>query len=452
MKSTQTKMTAVLTLKLIVGYKFRPMSENVTAEPKVVLQYESPEKIEQPPKGALGVIFLIVLIDLMGFGIIIPLLPFYVKDPEANPMKVTLLFSIYSICQFVGAPILGAISDRKGRKPVLAVSQLGSAVGYLMLGLATQIQWKWPGMLLTLVYLSRIVDGFTGGNISTAQAYISDVTTVQTRSRAMALIGIAFGLGFSVGPFMGGVLGSYSPHLPAYVAAGMSALAAILTMVKLKESVVRKPVDVEAWLHPSQFKPVLKQPMLMQLLMMSFVTMAAFVMMECTVGIFLKQHFDYDKKHVGWFFGYIGLVIVLVQGGVIRRLLKTVGDWPLAIAGPLLVAIGMVLYTGTAYYASFPLLLVAGAINATGRSCQQPTISSLLARHSPPEIQGVVFGLSNGLGSLARVFGPMIAGITYPLLRNSGPFVVAAIFSAIGAIWTAIMRRQTRNSVVSFAS
>ena len=428
------------------------MSENVTIGPKVVVEYASPEIEPQPPKGALGIIFLIVLIDLMGFGIIIPLLPFYVKDPESNPMKVTLLFSIYSICQFVGAPILGAISDRKGRKPVLAFSQLGSAAGYLMLGLATQVQWKWPGMLLTLVYLSRIIDGFTGGNISTAQAYISDVTTVKTRSRAMALIGIAFGLGFSIGPFMGGVLGSYNPHLPAYIAAMMSVLAAILTMIKLQESVVKKPVDVEAWLHPSQFKPVLKRPILVQLLMMSFVTMAAFVMMECTIGIFLKRHYSYDQKHVGWFFGYVGLVIVVVQGGVIRRLLKTIGDWPLAIAGPTLVAIGMVLYAATAWHPSFALLLIAGAINATGRSCQQPTVSSLLARNSSPEIQGVVFGLSNGLGSLARVIGPIIAGVTFPLLRNSGPFVVAGVFSIIGAIWTAILCQHTRHSVVEPSS
>ena len=295
------------------------MSDNAAAASHEVLAEGSGE----PPKGALGVIFLIVLIDLMGFGIIIPLLPFYVKDPDSNPMKVTLLFSVYSICQFIGAPILGAISDRKGRKPVLAVSQLGSAVGYGMLGLATQVQWQWSGMLLTLVYLSRIIDGFTGGNISTAQAYISDVTNNKTRSRAMGLIGIAFGLGFSVGPFLGGVLGHYNRSLPAYVAMGMSALAAIMTYARLTESVVRKPVDIEAWIHPSQFKPVFARPILVQLLMMSFVTMAAFVMMECTIGIFLKSHFDYNEKHVGWFFAYVGLVIVVAQGGFIRRLLKT---------------------------------------------------------------------------------------------------------------------------------
>jgi DHA1 family tetracycline resistance protein-like MFS transporter len=410
-----------------------------------------PVEIEnEPPKGALGIIFLIVLIDLMGFGIIIPLLPFYVRNPSGNPMKVTLLFSIYSICQFIGAPILGAISDRKGRKPVLAFSQLGSAVGYVLLGLATQVAWKWPGMLLLLVYLSRIIDGFTGGNISTAQAYISDVTTPQTRSRAMGLIGMAFGLGFSVGPFLGGVLGKSNVSLPAYVAAGFSLFAALLTFIRLPESRVHKPVDIEAWLHPSQFKPVLRKPMLLQLLSMSFITMAAFVMMESTVGIFLSAHFTYrgkpfNQEQVGWYFGFVGLVIVIVQGGVIRRVVKKVGDWPLAVLGPALVAVGMGVYTLTAFWPLIWLLLVAGAINASGRSCQQPTLSSLLARFSDRDEQGIVFGLSNGLGSLARVLGPIIAGLTYPYVRNAGPFLTAGVLSAGGAIWTVVLWKRTGN-------
>ena len=408
-----------------------------------------------PPKRALGIIFLIVLIDLMGFGIIIPLLPFYVKDPEYNPMKVTLLFSIYSICQFIGAPILGAISDRKGRKPVLAFSQLGSAAGYVLLGLATQLHWHWAGMVLFLVYLSRIIDGFTGGNISTAQAYISDVTTPKTRSRAMGLIGMAFGLGFSLGPFLGGVLGGVDSNtnsavnksLPAYVAAGFSFFAAVLTFARLPESRTHKPVDIEAWLHPSQFKPILRKPMLVQLLSMSFVTMAAFVMMEATVGMFLIKHFHYDKRQVGWFFGFIGLVIVLVQGGIIRRVVKKVGDWPLAILGPALVAIGMGVYSVTAFTPWLSVLLIAGAINATGRSCQQPTLSSLLARFSDRKEQGVVFGLSNGLGSLARVFGPIVAGLTYPFVRNAGPFITAGVLSAAGAVWTALLWKKSKSMV-----
>jgi MFS transporter, DHA1 family, tetracycline resistance protein len=412
------------------------------SEPPRPLEYATGPTAE-PPKGALGIIFLIVLIDLMGFGIIIPLLPFYVHEPQDHPFAVTALFSIYSICQFIGAPVLGAISDRKGRRPVLAFSQLGSAVGYAMLGLATQPQLRLStAAALGIIYLSRVIDGFTGGNISTAQAYISDVTTSKNRSHAMALIGMAFGLGFAVGPFLGGVLGGFNRSLPAYVAGGMSLLAAVLSFARLPESRVHKPVDIEAWLHPSQFKPVLRKPIVVQFLLISFITMAAFVMMESTIGIFLKAHFGYGERQVGWFFGYIGLVILVAQGGIVRRLVKTIGDWPLAIAGPALVAAGMGIYMVTAFRPMLWILLTAGAVNATGRSFQQPTLSSLLAHFSDRDEQGIVFGLSNGLGSLARVFGPMIAGATYPLLRNSGPFLTAGIVTAAGALWTAALRTK----------
>lgn len=401
----------------------------------------------EPPREALGIVFLIVLLDLMGFGIIIPLLPFYVKDPSDHPFKVTMLFSVYSVCQFIGAPILGAISDRKGRKPVLAVSQLGSAFGYILLGVATQAQFGFSyAASLTLVYISRIVDGFTGGNISTAQAYISDVTTPETRSRSMAIIGAAFGIGFSAGPFLGGVLGKYSPSLPAYVAGAFSLFAAIVTAMRLKESRIHRPVDIEAWLHPSQFKPVLRKPILLQLLMISFVTMGAFVMMEATIGTFLNKHFDYGRAQVGWFFGYIGIVILIVQGGVLRRIAKGAYDWPLAAIGPVIVAIGMAIYCLTAFKASLVILLIAGAMNAIGRSLQGPTMSSLLAKHSDKSEQGVTFGLYNGLSSLARVFGPVLAGAVYPFVRNAGPFLLAGIIAAVGAIWTGAVKARATSA------
>ena len=158
-----------------------------------------------PPKGAMGIIFLIVLIDLLGFGIIIPLLPLYAKQYQASPFQVGLLFSVYSVCQFVASPVLGAISDRYGRRGVLVYSQLGSAVGYLLLGLVMQFHWTNAAFALLLFYASRLIDGISGGNISTAQAYVSDVTTPENRAKGMGVLGAAFGVGFSIGPFIGGV-------------------------------------------------------------------------------------------------------------------------------------------------------------------------------------------------------------------------------------------------------
>jgi MFS transporter, DHA1 family, tetracycline resistance protein len=412
---------------------------------RAALELETPQ---DPPKGALGIIFLIVFMDLLGFGIIIPLLPFYVGAPQDKPFQVTLLFSIYSICQFIGAPILGALSDRIGRRPVLAFSQFGSAAGYVLLGIATQFKWHNPLMMLWLVYLSRVIDGFTGGNISTAQAYISDVTTKENRSKGMGLIGAAFGIGFTAGPFMGGVLGAVHVSIPAYFAAAFSCVAAILTLARLKESRVHKPTEAEAWLHPARFAPIFRRPMLAQLLAISFFLMVAFVMMESTVGLFLNAHpaFRWGARQVGIYFGFIGVIIAVVQGGLLGRLTKHFGDWGLSITGPIFVAIGMIGYFfmghwTAAFTATLMVLLLTGTLNAVGRSIQGPTSSSLMSKFSDPREQGVVFGLYHGLSSLARVIGPIIAGLTYPLLRHTGQFVTAGIISMTMALWTLAIRQ-----------
>lgn len=404
----------------------------------------------EPPKGALMAIFLIILVDFLGFGLIIPLLPFYIPGYEHQTFQVTLLFSIYSICQFIGAPILGAMSDRYGRRPVLILSQIGSAAGYLLLGLATVEHFHWsPEMRLFLVYVSRVVDGFTGGNVSTAQAYISDVTTAKNRAKGMGLIGAAFGIGFCLGPFLGGVLGGFDRSWPAYAAAIFAFLAATQTYFKLPEPRVHKPTEVKAWLHPSTFTPVLKNTIVSQLLLISFISMAAFVMMETTAGIYLAQLFQWNDpetaaRRTGWFFGYAGLVIVIVQGGLIGRLTKRVGEWPLAIAGALFVTVGMGFFVGTAYVPGLLMLGIAGAVNATGRSLQGPTISSLLSKFSDPKQQGVVFGLSNGLLSMARVLGPMLAWATYDYWRHTGQFWTAGAILLIAAAWTVVVKAQAR--------
>jgi DHA1 family tetracycline resistance protein-like MFS transporter len=419
-------------------------------ENAVPLQYSAAP--EEPPKGALMTIFMIVFVDLLGFGIIIPLLPRYIPNFTAHPLKVTLLFSVFSVCQFVGAPILGALSDRYGRRPVLVISQFGSALGYLLLGIATTFDWPHPSTRLILVYVSRVLDGFTGGNISTAQAYVSDVTTPQNRAKGMGVLGAAFGIGFTAGPFLGGLLGHYNVSWPAYVAAAASAVAAALTLAFLKETRVHKPTEAEVWLHPSRFKPVLRRPVLVQLLSISFFIMAAFVMMESTITMFLDTRFGFKEKEVGLFFGFVGIIIVAVQGGLIGRLTRSLGEWSLAIAGCLFVAAGMAGFLWTAYQPLLWVLLVAGGVNATGRSLQQPTISSLLSKFSDPRDQGVVFGLFHGLGSLARVVGPVVAGFAYPYLNHGGQFVTAGVIAVAMALWTVALRQPAPGEVTPSAS
>jgi DHA1 family tetracycline resistance protein-like MFS transporter len=395
----------------------------------------------QPPKGALFTIFLIVFTDLMGFGIIIPLLPLYAKQYHASALDVGLLFSIYSACQFVASPILGTISDRFGRRPVLIFSQLGSSLGYLLLGIVMNLHWTHPEYALLLIYCSRFIDGLSGGNISTAQAYISDVTPKKDRAAGMAILGAAFGIGFAMGPALGAVTVVLHPALPGYFAATMSFAAMLQTCFRLKEGREHNPAEATSWLHPSRFVPIFKKSRLLQLLLIFFISMAAFVMLESMVALFLSDPhtFSFRDWQVGLYYAYLGIIIATVQGGCIRPLTKRFGEWPLAIVGPILVATGMAMLAIVGIKPMLLLLLLGGAVNAIGRSLQTPALFALISHSADPREQGLVFGLNQGLSSVARVIGPIIAAAAFHI-HISGPFVVAGVIVLIAALWTTALR------------
>jgi len=395
----------------------------------------------EAPKGTLGIIFLIVMMDLLGFGLIIPILPLYAQRFSASPFEIGLLLAIYSICQFIASPIMGAFSDRHGRRGVLIYSQLGSVVGYLVLGLVMQTHWQNVQLALGLIYLSRIIDGLSGGNVSTAQAYISDVTTAENRAKGMGLIGAAFGIGFALGPGIGGLLAAAHPSLPGYAAAAASFIAMVLTYRKLPESRRHKPAESAVWLHPSQFRPILKNRRLMQLLFIAFFSMAGFVMLESMGSLFALDIFNWHELKVGLYFGYLGVIIAIVQGGLIGRLSRKFGDWPLAIAGPAFVAIGMANLVFLSHHPIVWLMLLGGAASSAGRSLQSPTLFSLMSKNSDPRQQGLVFGLNQGLLSMARVLGPIIGGIMYTY-RPGAPFALAACILAGVCLWTVMLKRQ----------
>jgi DHA1 family tetracycline resistance protein-like MFS transporter len=409
------------------------------------LNYETPQEVSAgaaPPKGALGIIFLIVFVDLLGFGLIIPLLPFYARSLHASDLQVTLLFSVYSICQFIAAPFLGLISDRHGRRGVLVFSQIGSVIGFVLLGYATGRQWESVQLGLMLVYLSRLIDGLSGGNISTAQAYISDVTSHENRAKGMGLLGAAFGIGFIGGPALAGALYALTgkASIPAYAAAVFSGTAAILTYTKLPESRVHRPAEAEAWLHPKQFLSVMRRPVVLQLTLIWFVAMAAFVMIDSTIALYLNDIFHFTGDTVAWYFVFVGLIIAAVQGGLIGRLTKKLGEWSLSTIGPILVAIGYAITLTTIWHPLKWILLVGGAIYAFGRSIQQPTISALVSQNADPRQHGTTFGLFQGMGTWARVIGPIIAGVVYSH-HPIGPFVTAGILVFIAGAWTGILSR-----------
>jgi DHA1 family tetracycline resistance protein-like MFS transporter len=415
------------------------------------LEYAPVEPEPTPPRGAISIIFLIVLMDLFGFGVIIPLLPFYAKQYAASDLQVGLLFSIYSACQLIATPILGMMSDRFGRRPILVFSQLGSVAGYLLLGITTYSHWSNPTLGLALVYVSRVIDGISGGNISTAQAYVSDVTTKRDRARAMGKLGAAFGIGFSLGPFVGGLLGGINVSYPAFAAALFSLIAAVQTFIRLPESRRHIATASESWMHPRKFLPILRSSTLVQMLLISFISMIAFVMMESTFALFLKDTYSFNPREVGYFFGLAGLVIITVQGGLIGRLTKAFGEWPLAITGPVLVSCAMFTYVQAGFYPSVLLLIAGGLLNASGRSLQMPTLSTLISHEADPRQQGTVFGLYHGLSSFGRVIGPLIATGIYAAHRPWPPFAVAGSIMACIALWSVGLRIQTSRVPVTFA-
>jgi DHA1 family tetracycline resistance protein-like MFS transporter len=415
-----------------------------------------PLDYETPPPGstkALWTILFIVFMDLLGFGIILPQLPFYGLRYHVSPVAVGLLFSIYSICQFLAAPVLGMISDKFGRKPVLVFSQLGSAMGYALLGLVTQLNFHNVAAALALIYLARIIDGISGGNISTAQAYISDVTTPKTRAMGMGMLGAAFGIGFAVGPVLGGLIGNDTNHAswPAFAAGGFSFLAMILSAFWLTESNSHRPVNEEVWLHPSRFKTIFAQPVLFQLLMASFLVMTAFTMMEGTIAEYLHatftfgpHHTPYGMRQTSYYFAYIGVFIMYVQGRLMGQMVKKYGEWAVSITGAIIVTLAMGVYFCTNFAPVLPLLLVAGAVNAIGRSLQQPPVSSLISKVSKRTEQGTVFGVYHGLGSLARALGPLVANAVYAAIHPTAQFVLAGIITATVAVW---MQKLSRAAV-----
>lgn len=368
-------------------------------------------------RSPLLVIFITVFIDLVGFGIVIPVLPFYAEGTKfgATPSQVGLLFASYSVMQLIFAPILGRLSDKYGRRPVLLASLLGTALGFLVLGFATT---------LLMLFVGRIIDGISGGNISTAQAYIADVTTKEDRAKGMGLIGAAFGLGFVFGPAIGGVLSRWGINVP-FIFAGSLALAnAVLLYFTLPETVTPDhPARVSAasgrgW---HQVIASLKNPRLGFVLTIYFLSIVAFSIMTATFSLFLMFRLGYDAFHNGWVFAFVGVISAIIQGGLIGRLVKKFGE-------PWLVILGGILFTASLFAIPFVTvttgllaILTLGAVTAIGQALTAPSLSSLASKSATAGEQGVVLGVTQSVASLARAVGPSLAAaLIYSAIAHVG--------------------------------
>jgi MFS family permease len=356
-------------------------------------------------------IFLIVLVDIFGLTIIIPLLSIYSEHFGATPLQATLLVSVYALCQLVSAPLLGKASDRIGRKPLLLASQVGTFIGFLLLANATSL-W--------MVYVSRILDGATAGNISLAQAYISDNTEAKDRTKSFALIGIAFGLGFFVGPFLTGYLVHYGLSAPIYAASAMSLGSILCTMFLLpRAQPITQPDNVGpggqrlAFFEWKAYAPYLTRPVLSGLLAQFFFYAVCFSTFTSGFALFAERRFTWrghpvTPREISYLLGYVGFLGIILQGVLIGRLVKRFGESALVSAGFLSLIVSYILLGPCR---DLPLLIVVSTISSFGNGVLRPTLSSLVSQNAGPSEQGVVLGLNQALNSVAQIFAPILGGI-----------------------------------------
>lgn len=406
-------------------------------------------------KPALATVFLVVMIDLLGFGIVLPLLPFYAQEFAASAVMIGLLYSVYSFMQLIFSPIWGSWSDRIGRRPIMLLSTFGAVIAYIMFGLAES---------LFFLFLSRIVAGTMGGNISTAQAYIADVTDSENRARGMGLIGAAFGIGFVVGPATATALIHPSFHeliasagwislaewmgenrfaLPGFFAAFLSFCSFLMVLFLLPETVDRSKEKPAFYRRPSVFLPRFWKELSLQksktskgylipLIIGFFLLSFGESSLYSAFPLFAEAEIGLTAEQVGIQFFYIGVIAVVIQGFLIRPLTRLFSEEKLFLTGNLFMVVGLGLIPFADSMLTLALFL---GLMAVGKSLNTPTITSLISKEAGPDNVGAVMGASQGLSGLGRMIGPTWGGALFAIYYVL-PFVATALIVA-SAIWIA---------------
>ncbi len=383
-----------------------------------------------PRRSPLLPIFLIVLVDVLGMTIMIPLLPFYAMRFGASATVVGLLMSTYAFCQLIAGPVLGHWSDRMGRrKPLLILSQVGTFAGFLILASAQS---------LPIVFLGRIIDGLTAGNLSLAQAYIADVTEPKDRAKSFALIGIAFGVGFVIGPAISGMLAQYGYTAPIYAAAALSFSSVICTTVllpKVEPCIGGQPgetgpagqrLGLFEW---GRYAEYFARPGLGRLLWLFFFFAFPFTLFFGGFVLYANQRYHMDVKQMSWIFIYAGVLGVILQGGLMGRLVKRFGEQNLAKSGYISAGIG---YAALAWTRTTAGMVLATTFSSYGMGVLRPSITALITHKAQRHEQGIVLGLTQSITSVSSILGPAIAGALIDRQMLVAWALLTGVFSFIG--------------------
>jgi len=393
---------------------------------------------------------LTIFIDFAGFGLVLPLLPFWAERLGAGPVAVGLVLTIYALAQFVFTPVLGTLSDRYGRRPVILASLLIEALSLALSALAGS---------LAILFVARFIGGLGASNIGSAQAVVADVTPVERRAQGMGLIGAAIGLGFVVGPALGGVLAPLGPAVPFWVAMSVALANALLVLRFLPETRhiraatetgpirTESPGDDQAPTPPSTtpvptgitgmgvviagWRRVLRHPVVARLVVTNLLFTVAFTAMEAVFPLFTQHSFGWTALQNGYIFTYAGIVIVLMQGALVGRLVKRWGGSRLLITGLVMLAAGLALLS---WSTNLAVLLVALGIVSISDGAVTPMVSALLSCASPSTAQGETLGLAQGVAGLGRVIGPLAAGGAFAIGGSGAPFFLGSALVLLAAL------------------
>lgn len=388
------------------------------------------------------ILFLTIFIDLMGFGVFIPVIPIYARDLHASDALVGDLGAVFSLAMFICTPVWGSLSDRYGRKPVIMAAIGLSALSYALFAHATT---------LFLLVLSRVLTGIGSGNITAAQAYITDITPPQGRAKAMGIIGAAFGLGFIFGPPMGSfIFAQFGVEWVGYLAAALCLVNLVAVQAFLPESLTEKDGARKVRVKPfTGAYRALKDLRFRDLYVVSFIFITAFSMMQMTIALLWIDNYGLNEKQIGLMFAAVGVASAIVQGGMIGWLQRTFGERKLMVYGSLCMAVGLGMIPFIPLSLFVPLSIVSILLLSLGNGCLNPTILSLLSRNAAQREQGEVLGTNQSFGSLARIAGPAMGGRLYSL-GHALPYVSAAAIMLGALYW--IRHFQRRQQAVPEAS